>query len=57
MFDPEQHLRLELVRLVINIGTPLEKAIEVVTPLSEWILWTVHSQPYNTDDKVSANSP
>ncbi len=54
MLNPEQeaNLKMEIARMALSNGTPLHKIVEVVTPLSEWILGSSRSQPSNTDDKA-----
>lgn len=53
-FTPIQEatIRLDLARIAINAGTPVDRLIEVVTPLSEWILGKPHSQPSSIGGKV-----
>lgn len=52
MLEPEQMLRFELVKLAVGNGTPLEKVLDLITPLLKWIQESHHLLPCSTDGKV-----
>ena len=52
MFTPEQSVRLEIVRLLLEANTPPERVEDFAIRLSVWILTNVRSLPCGTDDKA-----
>ena len=54
MLNPEQeaNLKMEIARMAIANGIPIQKIVEAVIPLSEWILGSIHPQPSSPGDKA-----
>ena len=50
MLDPEQTLRLELLKLLAALDTPVERLIDSAKPLAEWILGNSQPSPCSTGD-------
>jgi len=57
MLTPEQTLRFEIVKLLVQSGVAHEQVEDAATRLVEWILMGSQLQLCSTGDKAAANMP